>query len=106
MRSGLLRHEVTIQANVETQAADGSVARTWSDIATVAASIEPLSGREGLLAAQINPEVTHLVKMRYRDDVNSRCRLLFGARVFQVDSVLNTQERNIELVLQCIEDQT
>ncbi|TGE33172.1 phage head closure protein [Desulfosporosinus sp. Sb-LF] len=39
------------------------------------ASIEPLSGREYYAAQQVNAEITHRIKIRYRAQTNQKCEL-------------------------------
>ena len=103
MRAGDLRHRVTIQSASESVSAAGEVTKTWSDVATVWASIEPLTGREKWLAEQVQAAATHRVRMRYRSDVGLENRLLYGSRVLDILEVMNTGERDKELVLICAE---
>ncbi|WP_395585520.1 head-tail adaptor protein, partial [Pseudomonas syringae group genomosp. 7] len=44
--SGTLRHRVLIQQQVTTRDSDGIEQTSWVDVATVWASVEPLSARE------------------------------------------------------------
>ncbi len=103
MRPGKLRHRLTIQEFTETRDELGDPVETWKDVATVWGSIEPLSGREYYTAEQVNADVTHKVTIRYRA-VEVKNRVLFGDRVFLIESILNTDERNCELVMVCRED--
>lgn len=102
MRAGELRHRLTIQSRSVTRDETGQELESWSDVATVWGSIEPLSGREAVQEQAIHSETTHKVVLRHRD-ISMEDRLVFGSRRFHVLSVLNTGERNIETVLLCRE---
>lgn len=54
-------------------------------------------------AQQINAEVSVNVKIRYRDDVTSRHRVIFGDRTLEIVSVLRPDNRKTELNLLCVE---
>lgn len=103
MIAGSLRHVVTIQQPVETQDDYGQAVTSWRDVVTCPASIEPLSAREFFAAQQTKADVTHKVRLRYVAGIVPTMRLLFGSRIFQFSSVLNRDERNIELELLCKE---
>ena len=110
MHIGKLRHRLDIQncatSSGETQDTFGEPIRTWTTSETVWASVEPLTGRERFQAQQVQPEVTHKVKMRYNTSVNAKSRLLYGSRVLQVEAVMNPEERNAEFEILCKEDTT
>ena len=103
MQAGKLRHRVSLQQPVQAQAADGGVTNSWLTVISVPASIEPLNGRELWNAQQVQPDVTHRVTLRYHPNVSPRWRFLFGYRTFNVLTVLNTDERNRELICMCME---
>ncbi len=103
MRAGLMRHRITIESPTETQGADGSMTLTWAPFATVWASVEPLLGREWFDAQREQAEVSHRVRMRFLPGVGHNMRIMWGSRVFEIESVLNAGERNRELVLMCRE---
>lgn len=103
MIAGKLRHRVTIQRMTETQNDYGETTQTWSDFAVSDASISPLSGREAFQAMQMQADVTHKVVTRYVAGVTPRMRLTFGERLFNIESVINSEERNIQLELLCKE---
>lgn len=104
MRAGKLRHLVTLQSPSTARGSAGGTVDAWSDVATVHASIEPLQGREFIAAQQGQARVSHRVTIRYRAGVVPSMRVSFGARLFRIEAVLNTGERNIEQQLMCLED--
>ncbi len=103
MRAGTLRHHVRIERPVEGFTEDGEVSRTWQLFAECWASVEPLSGREYYEARQTEAAVTHHVRMRYRSSVLPSMRIVHGARILQIGSVIDVGERHMELDLVCTE---
>lgn len=103
MESGKLKHRITIQAATETRNDTGDVLKSWATFADRWASIEPLTGRELMKAQQVSSEVTHKVTIRYLAGVTPQHRILFGSRVFNINSVLDSMEQHKELVLMCNE---
>lgn len=111
MRAGKLRHQVTIQsltAGSPTRKPDGTLDAAWTDAIgnPVAASIDPVTGKESFLAGGHLAEVDHKIRIRYRAGITAKQRVLFGSRVFDILAVLNWEERNKELLLLCKEGLT
>lgn len=102
MRSGNLKHKVTIQTYSETQNDFGEVLKGWVDFKSAYASITPLSAKE-FFKAGTNAEVSHKVELRYLKDIAPKMRVAYGTRVFTIDSVLNIREANKTLQLICTE---
>lgn len=92
MQSGKLRHRVVIQSVAQTRAADGGIIETWSDVATVHASISPKGGREFFNAAAVAADITHMIRIRNYDALTNSHRLKFGTRIFNIKSVLRSDE--------------
>lgn len=105
MQAGKLRHRVEVQTNVEVRDTTGQPTNVWSVTATVRAAIEPLQGRELLIAQQVTPQITHRITLRHRS-LTPKQQLVEagGTRTFQIISVANKNERNHELVVMCIEE--
>lgn len=103
MRAGRLRHRITIQQKSVSQDAYGEEDATWSTYLQTWASVEPLEGREYMEGRAQAQAVSHRVLMRHRDGVTAEMRVLHGSRVLQIESVLNTRERDEELELMCRE---
>jgi|AGTN01.1.fsa_nt_gi phage head-tail adaptor, putative, SPP1 family len=108
MDPGQLRHPITIERDAgETTNTLGQKVRDWQPIpggSKCWAKVEPLSNRELLLAQQTNSTITHRLTIRYRSDVTSRMRVVFGERVFYLEGVRNLEERNVWLELTARED--
>jgi len=103
MNAGKLRHRLTILSPSEEQGATGDVTTSWLVVAVTWASIEPLSGREIMVAQQPVGEATHRVRMRYRAGIGHDYRLQFGERIFEIVSIGNIEERNAEYEILCRE---
>lgn len=107
MRAGTLRHRVTFQTRVTTQDEYGAPADTWTDaFANIAASIEPLSGRELLAAQAVQNESQLRVKIRFVSGIVPGMRIMFNSRIFNIIHISNIDERNRELHLLCSEGLT
>ena len=81
----------------------GSEVEHWANVVQVWASVEPLTGKEFFAAQQLNAEITFKVIMRHRPGIKPEMRVIFGARVFEILAVMNTEERNKQLILLCKE---
>ena len=108
MRAGNLRHRLTIQKPTEVSDGMGGVTTTWSTLITIWGGIWPLRGHEYMSAMQTTSEVTHKIRIRQlptnkRSDFSSKCRILFGSRYFEIESIINPDERDIYLELMCKE---
>jgi SPP1 family predicted phage head-tail adaptor len=102
-KAGDYRKLVTIQQRSLTQDSYGGQSETWSDVMTVWASIEPLSSRELMAAQAVQSETTHQIRIRYMPGITADMRAVYNGRYFNLARPLNTEERNIELVIPAIE---
>ena len=102
MRSGNLKHKITIQSYSETQNDFGEVVKGWADLKTVYSSITPLSAKE-FFKEGVQAEVTHKIEMRYFDGVKPKMQVIYGARIFSITSVIDIREANKTLQLICKE---
>lgn len=103
MEIGKLRHRVTLQESAAVRDSFGAEVETWTDITTLWASVEPLSGREYFAAQQVNTEISTKITLRYRAGIKPEMQILFASRVFEILSVVNPEEKNTQLVLMCKE---
>ena len=99
MHAGELRHRIQLQSCAVSQDAFGAPTKAWSTYATVWASVEPLSGREALIAQQANPELSHLVTIRYNSTVNAATRVLhdYAAQTIEGIDLPSGSEVSIEI---------
>ncbi len=106
MRAGLLRNRIEIQRADVRRDANGQPSRLWTTIANVWAAVEPLRGAERFEAHAQHAQISHKVRLRFDPDVavTTQHRLLFGTRIFHVESVANLFERDRTLELMCREE--
>ena len=89
MQAGKLRHRVTLQRLVPAQdPLTGAVSDTWSDVATVWASVEPLSAREFLQAAALSSQFVARIRIRPLAGVMPSMRIIHGERTYNIEGVL------------------
>lgn len=103
MHIGRMGHRVTIQKDTKNRDTHGGPVHVWSDVATVWASVEPLTGKEILDADQVKANVTHRVRIRSYDGLTPKHRFLFGTRVLNIEVVRDIRERNVEMECLCKE---
>lgn len=104
MKIGELRHRITFQKEIKTPDGHKGFVSQWQDVVTVWASIEPLSGREYFYSHQIKAEVTHRVKIRYREDITVKMRIKHRDRVLEIESILDLKEAHQTLEILCREE--
>lgn len=103
MTAGRLRHRITIQEPVTARNGFNEAITTWVTVATVWASVEPISGREFFAAEHVQSEITHRIRVRYRAGIAPTMRVVFNGRYLMIESVINYGERNTDLQLMCRE---
>lgn len=103
MRAGDLRQRITIQDKSAARDSFGQEEITWVEFDVVWAEVEPLTGREFLDAKMVTAEVTTRIKIRHLDGVSPEMRVVFGAKIYDVLSVLHIKEREREDHLMCRE---
>lgn len=97
-----LNTKVELQRYVETTDEVGQPIQTWETYAEAFAKVEPLLGREYMLAGQLPTGETKLkVTMRYRSDVNRLDRVVIRGENFEIVDAQNIKFRNRELLLYC-----
>src|SRR4051812_42730757 len=99
MRAGTLRDQINVQAFTpgpgnEQWGPDGG---QWSDLATVWASVTPVTAREQLQAGGIKSETSYAIRVRYRPDVSGQNRLVYRGNVLDIVGVIDVGGRRREL---------
>jgi len=108
MPAGLRPHRVTLDnPGPPVATSDGSFTETTVPLQPPAmfANILPVLERGGERAegGTVIAQATHRVTIPYHPQVTLQTRLHFNGRTFSVVSLVNTDERNVELVLLCVE---
>ena len=75
----------------------------YTDFATVWAAVEPLTGREYAEAQKIRAETTYRVTTRYMAGITPDMRVLHKDKTLNIASVLNIDERNVELQIMAVD---
>lgn len=101
MQAGKLRHRITIQEPITARNGFNEAITTWVTVATVWASVEPISGREFFAAEHVQSEITHRIRVRYRAGIAPTMRVVFNGRYLMIESVINYGERGTDLQLMC-----
>jgi len=107
MRIGKSRHKVQIEKpprDAEDEFGHNDDTRRWPVHAFWWAEISDSSGRESFDREQINGTVNYLMTGRYVSGVNTKMRVRYGERVFNISSAINVGELGKELRLTCTEN--
>lgn len=96
MQAGKLRHRLDIETATEARDDIGGVRFDWRRLTTVWGQVEPLRARELFEAAKIEGRLSHRITLRHYPDFSQqwRLRLRGTARIFQVHSLRNIEERD------------
>lgn len=121
--SGQLRERVTFERKTVTRNTFGEEVQSWAPIgaapaswpvqsglhpmvsggaASVWARVEPLAGRERLMAQQMGATADVRVTVRYRPDVNSADRLMWRGQPFDIVSASDVDARRQWLEIMCV----
>jgi SPP1 family predicted phage head-tail adaptor len=101
-----LIHRITIEENRGlTNDGAGNQVPLWETVASsVPAFVKPISGAELTRYDKKMQNLTHNVKIRYRPNMRKdKHRIIFNGRVLGIQYIINTDEQNIELNMQCSE---
>lgn len=98
--TGKMDKRVSIQKYVKTRGTQGGFILGFVTENTVWAFVNPLSAGERVDAEQVKNIRTHRVTMNfYSPGISGKDRLLFGARIFNIVSVVNPGERGCFTIL-------
>jgi SPP1 family predicted phage head-tail adaptor len=110
IQAGKLRHVIQIMQTTLAQDASGNIKPSeQTQVTSVRASVESLTGRELYNAQQVVSEVTHKITMRYQAGIKAQQNVWFNdpgtgmPRQFQIQAVQNPTETRHMLYLLCIE---
>jgi SPP1 family predicted phage head-tail adaptor len=103
MRSGKLKNQITIQEMREVQNVYGEPETTWAVFAEPWAAVEPLRGREFWAAQELQSRVTTRIRIRYVEGITPKMRVLFGTRIYLINTVIDQEEGHRETQLMCEE---
>ena len=102
MNVGKMRHVFNI-LQPGSRAADGGQGTPTAFASNVRGEIKSLTGSELYKTQAIVENATHLIKMRYLPGVNNSMTIAFGTRTFDIQLVMNPDERTREINMLCVE---
>lgn len=100
MRAGGLRHFVTFERSTVSQSATGAPVNSWATLAQTWARVEALAGKERFAAMQQQADVDYRITCRYESALASLApndRVTWGANTYDIQAVINPDERGAEL---------
>ena len=109
LRIGQLRHRIQIEQRSGTQDPDyGSQLDTWAPLKSIWAYIEPMAAQEVFNTQNWTSTVTHMITIRYDaifadTRIAAAYRATYAGRQFNIQGVINTDERNRVMVLAAAE---
>ena len=104
LSAGTLRKRITLQQQTPSLDPYGQQIVSWSDVASVWASIEPSVGRELMAAQAVSLDQPTTITLRWQPAFASpkavaAMRAVYKGRIFNIHSVENEGERNAVLIL-------
>lgn len=100
-----LRHRIEIQELSETDDGQGGFTESWSEFATVWASVEPKSSSERFFSQQLQDVYDHEIYIRSIAGLKAEMRILYRSRIFQIKTMENVDnERGFFIKLKCQEN--
>lgn len=104
MNPGILNKRIVIKRQPSSKDSKGRTSGDWIDVATVWASVEPLSVRDVLSADKVNYDASLKIRIRYRTRITADMRIAYGNRIFQIVAPpIDYLEQHKELLLLCKE---
>jgi SPP1 family predicted phage head-tail adaptor len=103
MSSGEMRQRISIQKKVVGRDSFGAEAITWSQLAEVWATAEPLRGQEYLEARRLQSDLDIRFRIRFREGIVPSMRVVYNGRTFDIVSAIHVKEMRREIQLMCKE---
>jgi len=97
MQAGKLRHRVELKQVINEQDnQSGANIETWQTLASVWASIEPLSARDFIAAQAAHNQISARAVIRYRPQITAGMRLIHSSAVYLIEGVLPDKQSGQE----------
>jgi len=93
MRTGRLRHLITLQTFTASIDANRKPTRTYSTLAQVWADMSYTTGTESVVADQVEARNLVVFTIRYRSDVTPQMRVLYNSKYYEITAVLDREGR-------------
>jgi len=90
---GKLNRRLILEAPIDTDDGAGGVSRTYEAVATLWASVTPVSAQEEIEAARLGARITHRIGLRFASDITTRHRFREGSAVYRIVSLRDRDGR-------------
>lgn len=90
---GKLNRRLVLEAPLEADDGAGGVSRTYDAMASLWASVTPVSAQEEIEAARLGARVTHRIGIRFSGDITTRHRFRDGSAVYRIVSLRDRDGR-------------
>ncbi len=90
---GAMRHRVSIRMPVRAEDGGGGFEVTYPELCKAMASIDLSTSKEVFAAQRLNLEITHTLVIRYNKNVKQGGHVMFGDRLFYIQSAVDKDER-------------
>jgi SPP1 family predicted phage head-tail adaptor len=84
MNAGELNRRIIIQSSPANRTSNGYKSGGWTDKATVWAALKVTGSREHFYAQKTFGEITAVIIIRYRTDIDHTMRISCGGRIFEI----------------------
>lgn len=103
IKTGELRNKVDIQQYVRVKNEAGELTKQWQTYVKVWAKFQNANvGRQLLtLAEKKTASIFYQIIIRYRSDIDTTMRVVYGGKSYNIDHVVNFKEQNVETHLFC-----
>lgn len=100
---GAMRHRLVIEQVARLADDGGGAVETWTALGEVWGAVVPVSGAERIGGEALSGDVTHVVHLRHRPDLQPAMRMRLGTRLLEILAVIDVDERRRRLRCLCRE---
>jgi len=101
MRAGRRNKKIQIRGFVQAKDEFGQPVKTPFTVATVWASINPLTGRETWIAEKYSAELDTKIEIRWRTDIREDYHIKHGKSFYKIEYIVNPEMANRDLIIAC-----
>ena len=101
--AGRLRHRLVLERQSETSDGCGGFTTDWELVASIWASIDPVTQSQNSTADALNSNRQHTIAIRWRSDCKPEMRFKDGDREFAIMSTFDPDETKRYLICTCEE---
>jgi SPP1 family predicted phage head-tail adaptor len=99
MRIGEMTDRITFQEFQEWRDEYDFPHEDWVDVKSVWSRVETVSGRRFYEAAAVQMEQNKTFHIRYHKDLHDRMRVLFRGDKYEIQSLMNDDEKNVSMTV-------